>query len=87
MTIDLKPEQEQVVGQAIRAGLIQDAGDVIALGVEMIRERLEARRSSSNPVAKNLVELFADSPFAGLNMDFERDRHSTSVRDETSVEV
>jgi hypothetical protein len=43
MTIHLKPEQEQVVGQAIQAGLIQAADDVVAVGVETIRQRLEAR--------------------------------------------
>ncbi len=30
--------------------------------------------SSHVPQAKNLAELFANSPFAGLDMDFERDK-------------
>jgi len=30
------------------------------------------RQPASSP-AKDMVELFANSPFAGLNMDFERD--------------
>jgi hypothetical protein len=79
VTIDLKPEQQQVVGQAIQAGLIQTADDVVEVGVETIRQRLEAREketdgASTPPPAKNLVELFAGSPFAGLDMDFERDK-------------
>ena len=43
MAIPLSPEQEQVVGQAIHAGLIRTPDDVIGVGVETIRQRLEAR--------------------------------------------
>ena len=45
MTIHLKPEQEQVIGQAIQAGLIESPDDVVEVGVETIRRRLEARSS------------------------------------------
>ena len=38
------------------------------------RRRLEGFRKSSATPARNLVEFFGNSPFAGLNMDFERDR-------------
>lgn len=34
----------------------------------------EAPVATRGSNARNLVELFADSPFAGLNMDFERDK-------------
>lgn len=74
MTIHLNPEQEQVVGEAILAGLIETPGDVVEVGVETIKQRLEARGKLPVPPARNLVELFANSPFAGLNMDFERDK-------------
>jgi Arc/MetJ-type ribon-helix-helix transcriptional regulator len=46
MNIHLKPEQERVIGQAIQAGLIQAADDVVEVGVETIRQRLEARLAS-----------------------------------------
>ncbi len=72
MTIDLKPEQQQVVVRAIQAGLIETADEVVEMGVDAIRARLDAHAESSVP-ARNLVELFANSPFAGLDMDFERD--------------
>ena len=42
MTIRLKREQEQVIGQAIEAGLIKTANEVVDVGVETIRRRLEA---------------------------------------------
>ena len=73
MTIHLNPEQEQVIGRAIQAGLIETVDDVVEVGVEAIKQRLEARGELSVPPAANMVELFANSPFAGLDMDFERD--------------
>jgi|ERR1017187_3540194 Arc/MetJ-type ribon-helix-helix transcriptional regulator len=50
MTIQLNPEQEQLIGQAIQAGLIRDANEVVHVGVETIRQRLEARLSSKTPM-------------------------------------
>jgi proteasome lid subunit RPN8/RPN11 len=46
MTIELTPEQEQVIGRAIQAGLIRTADDVVGVGVEAIQRRLEERRAS-----------------------------------------
>jgi len=47
MTIQLKPEHEQLIGQAIQAGLIRAADDVVDAGVETIRQRLEERLASN----------------------------------------
>jgi len=47
MALQLSPEQELVVGQAIHAGLIRIPDDVIGLGVETIRQRLEARQPAA----------------------------------------
>src|ERR1017187_4441794 len=38
MTIQLKPEQEQIVGQAIQAGLIANANDILDVGIDAIRQ-------------------------------------------------
>jgi Arc/MetJ-type ribon-helix-helix transcriptional regulator len=46
MTIQLTPEQEQVVDRAIQAGLIRSADDVVGVGVEAIQRRLEGQRAS-----------------------------------------
>ena len=73
MTIQINPEQEQVIGQAIRVGLIGTADEAVEVGVGTIRLRLEGRRNMPTPPAQDLAELFASSPFAGLNIDFERD--------------
>jgi hypothetical protein len=81
VTVHLKPDQARIVGAAIQAGLIRTPDDVVEVGVETIRRQLnagaEVRPSDKTlPVhrrAKNLVELFAESPFKGLDLDFERD--------------
>jgi hypothetical protein len=51
MVIALNPEQEQVIGQAIEAGLIQTADDAVELGVGTIRQRLEARAPRANKLS------------------------------------
>jgi hypothetical protein len=45
MTIQLKPEQEQIVGQAIQAGLIANANDILDVGIDAIRQRLNSPRN------------------------------------------
>jgi hypothetical protein len=40
MALQLSPEQELVVGQAIHAGLIRIPDDVVEIGIETIRQRL-----------------------------------------------
>jgi hypothetical protein len=50
VTIQLKPEQEQLIGQAIQAGLISAADDVVDVGVETIRRRLEEQEASRSPM-------------------------------------
>ncbi len=50
MTIQLKPEQEQVIDQAIQAGLIRVADEVLDVGVEAIRQRLAVRQVVWRPM-------------------------------------
>ena len=47
MTIHLNSEKERVIGQAIQAGVIRDADDVVDAGLEAIRQRLEAQLAST----------------------------------------
>jgi hypothetical protein len=56
MTIQLKPEQEQVVGQAIRAGLIATADDIIDVGIDAIRQRLNSCLSEADTPVLSAAE-------------------------------
>jgi proteasome lid subunit RPN8/RPN11 len=46
MTIQLNPEQEQVIGRAIQAGLIANADDIVNVGIDAIRHRLQSPAES-----------------------------------------
>jgi hypothetical protein len=46
MTIELKPEDTRLIDQAIQAGLIARPEEVVGVGVETLRSRLESRFAS-----------------------------------------
>ena len=50
MTITLRPEHEQVVDQAIQAGIIERADEVVEVGLEALRSRLESLAASGAPM-------------------------------------
>lgn len=65
-------EERQVLDTKIASSLEQlDRGE--GMPAEEVRTRLEKQHAALQ--AKNLVELFADSPFKGLNIEFDKDRH------------
>ena len=41
MSIELNAEQQRVVNHAIQAGVIRSAEDVVEIGIDAVRERLE----------------------------------------------
>jgi hypothetical protein len=47
MAIQLSPEQERVVTEALQAGLIPAAEDALEMGVAQVRERLRSRVDSA----------------------------------------
>ena len=76
MTIQInKPELEALINERLQSGAYKDAEDVIlhALKSSPAAEAPTAAISRRPIGRKNLVQLFADSPFKGLDIDFERD--------------
>ena len=74
MTIRIKPETEQLVNEELQSGHFRSVDEIIVQGVQARREK---ERTFAPPVGqqkpkKNLVELFAESPFKGMEMNFER---------------
>ncbi len=43
MTIELNAEQQRVVDEALDAGVIHSADEVVEMGIDAVRERLEKR--------------------------------------------
>jgi hypothetical protein len=68
------PEAEAIIRRRMSAGGFKDAEDVII-------QALKSSPSAETPPAaphrpagrKSLAQLFADSPFKGLDIDFERE--------------
>ena len=51
MVIALNSDQEHVIDQAIQAGLIRGAEDVLEIGVGTIRQRLQAVSPAANTLS------------------------------------
>jgi hypothetical protein len=74
ITLELQPEVEQgLLSQAQARGvtLVEYVQEIV---VRQAHVSVAAQASAPESEAKNLVELFAASPFKGLSMEFERDK-------------
>jgi len=71
MTIQIDHRELQaLIEQRLQSGAFQNVE-------ELLLQALQPSEPEGNPAptseAENLLELFAHSPFSGLNMNFERD--------------
>jgi len=76
MTINLKPEDTRIITQAIQAGIINRPDEVVEVGVETLRSRLEARLSpgsSARQEAVRRMQEFGDKYRLGLGERITRD--------------
>jgi Arc/MetJ-type ribon-helix-helix transcriptional regulator len=65
MQIDIAAETERLVREEISNGHFRSVDELITAGVEALREK---------NAPKSLVQFFRDSPFVGLELQFERDQ-------------
>jgi hypothetical protein len=75
MTIRIKPETERLVKEEMQSGHFRSIDEIIVEGVQARREKERMPVPAAvdpKTLKKNLVELFAESPFKGLEMKFER---------------
>ena len=82
ITVELKPEVERELAQqaaargldvpAYAATLLEQAAQPVAAESEPPTQRDQAK-GARPPGRKSLAELFAESPFRDLDIDFERD--------------
>ena len=73
MTIELKPEQERIIEEEIRQGHFRDAAEVLDHALAALLEK-EARTSASQKPRKSLVDVLSAGPFAGSELNLERQR-------------
>ncbi|MBM3794272.1 MAG: hypothetical protein FJW31_09415 [Acidobacteria bacterium] len=73
MTITLNEEQARLLSEVVKTGAASPTEDA---GYRAVRA-LHSSATSSRPVytqVDNLADLFAKSPFRGLDIEFERDQ-------------
>jgi Arc/MetJ-type ribon-helix-helix transcriptional regulator len=73
VTIQLKPEQQRIIEQEIRSGHFRDAADVLDHALAALLEK-ESQLSPSDLPKKNLAEILSAPPFAGSELNLERQR-------------
>jgi hypothetical protein len=69
------PELEALIAKRLECGGLQDIEDVL---LEALKPRIRSEQSDANglkrdPARRSLAALFADSPFKGLDLRFERE--------------
>ncbi len=72
MTVQIQPEDEWIIAEKLRDGSFRSVDELIHHAIVTLPNRDSAPAISNQDHAKNLVQLFADSPFKGLAMEFER---------------
>ena len=73
MTITLNDEQTRLLSEVVKAGVARSPEEAVDQAVRA----LHSSTTSKKPVYQqvdNLADLFAKSPFHGLDMEFERDK-------------
>ena len=71
MTINLKPEQEQIIREEIETGRFQSADEVIDHALAALKEKERKRLPGPK---KNLAQFLLESPFAGAELNLERQK-------------
>lgn len=78
MTVELKPEAERLVQEEIRIRHIHSVEELIVYGVRALREKHHVQRPTiqtpPRKPRKNLADFLVESPFAGSEIDLERQR-------------
>jgi len=74
MTIEInRPELEAVIRQRLETGQFESVEDVLWHALNPASPQREPAPASRRPAGQpSLAQLFAESPFQGLGIDFER---------------
>ena len=76
MMVELKPETERLVREELRSGHVQTVDELIVHGVQALREKSKVAQAAAVPprkLRKNLADFLSESPFAGSEIDLERE--------------
>jgi hypothetical protein len=74
MTIEIhRPELEALIRERMKTGVFQNVEDVLMEAMTSSQPPSSGNRGRRASGRKSLAQLFAESPFKGLDIDFERD--------------
>jgi hypothetical protein len=73
MTIEiLKPELERMVEEEIQNGHFQNVDDLLTAALHALREKGSPPVAANDGNRKNLAQFLLNSPFAGSDLNLER---------------
>jgi len=72
--VDLKPETERLVQEEISSGHFRSVDELIMAGVHAWRAQHGMLYGTSPRLRKRLFDLLTQPPFAGSDLDLERQR-------------
>jgi len=72
MTIELKPEQERIIQEEIQSGHFKSPAEVLDYAFAALREKTVVRRLRTP--RKSLAEVLSAPPFAGSELNLERQK-------------
>jgi putative addiction module CopG family antidote len=77
MTIEIKPETEQLVREEISSGNFSSVDELIVRGIRALREndqQIEAVAASPRQPKKNFAQFLLESPLSGSGLHLERQK-------------
>ncbi len=75
MTIQLKPEQEWIIQEEIQNGRFRSPDEVLDHALAALREKSSAMEATTPPrLRKKLYDLLTQPPFAGSELNLERQK-------------
>ena len=73
MTIEIrKPELERLVREEILSGQFQSVDDLLTEAIQALREKNAPPVAAPSRIRKNLAQFLLESPFAGSDLELER---------------
>jgi len=76
LTIQLKPEQERIIQEEIRSGHFRSPDEVLDHALAALREKSNVAHTTVAPPRprKKLYDLLTQPPFAGSELNLERQK-------------
>ena len=76
MTITLNDEQTRLLSEVVKAGAASSTEEAVDKALRALHSSAVGKTPVHQQV-DNLADLFAKSPFRGLDIDFERDKDTS----------